>query len=82
MNYFSEEVADLSSDINNEPSKQPARKGLQIFSDAFEKAIGNVVFLRTMFSDNSVSLSFLLGKARGAPIKQKNGDTQPRTVGK
>ena len=50
--------------------KKPARKELQIFSDAFENAIANVVFLRTMFSDNSVSLNSILGKARGAPIKR------------
>ena len=30
----------------------------------------NVVFLRTVFSDKTVSLSFILGKARVAPIKR------------
>ena len=53
-----------------EASKQPIHKELLVFNDASEKAIANVVFLRTVSSDKSVSLSFILGKARVAPIKR------------
>ena len=72
-NFF-EDVANFSTvHIKRhyfEASKQPVCKELHVFNDASEKAIANVVFLRTLFSDKSVSLSFILGKARVAPIKR------------
>lgn len=46
-----------------------------IFSDASEKAIGAVAYLKTSFSDNSVSIGFLIGKAKLAPTK---GHSLPR----
>ena len=69
-----EDVANLSTvHIKRhyfEASKQPIHKELLVFNDASKKAIANVVFLRTVSSDKSVSLSFILGKARVAPIKR------------
>ena len=74
LKNFFEDVPNLSTvHIKRhyfEASKQPVRKELHVFNDASEKAIANVVFLRTVFSDKSVSLSFILGKARVAPIKR------------
>ena len=71
---FFEEVANLSTihikRLYFEPSKQPVHKSLHAFSDASEKVIANVVLLRTVFSDNSVSLNFIHGKTRVAPLKR------------
>lgn len=48
---------------------------IHIFSDASEKAIGEVAYLKTCFSDNSVNIGFLIGKAKLAPLK---GHSLPR----
>ena len=53
-----------------EDSKLPVHKRLHVFSDASEKAIAYVEILHRVFSDNSVSLNFILGNARVAPIKR------------
>ena len=69
-----EEVENLSTihikRFNFEVSKKPVHKRILVFSDASEKAIANVAFLRTVFFNNSVSLNFILGKALVAPIER------------
>ena len=73
LKFCFEDVANLSTvhikRHHFEASKQPVRKELHVFNDASEKAIVNVVSLRTFFSDKSVSFSFIPGKARVAPIR-------------
>ena len=57
---FFEDVANLSTvHIKQQyfqASKQPIHTELHVFNDASEKAIANVVFLRTVFSKKFVSL--------------------------
>ena len=43
------------------------RKEICIFSDASTKAIGAVVYLKTMDEDGQINIGFILGKARLAP---------------
>lgn len=50
-------------------------KELHVFSDASEKAIAAVTYLRTTDSEGQVKLGFVLGKAKVAPI---TGHTIPR----
>ncbi|MES9882784.1 MAG: hypothetical protein ABW185_18100 [Sedimenticola sp.] len=51
------------------------RKEIHIFSDASEKAIAAVAYLKTTSPDGSQQLGFILGKAKVAP---KHGHTIPR----
>ncbi|XP_062582952.1 uncharacterized protein LOC134244713 [Saccostrea cucullata] len=51
------------------------KTSFHILSDASEKAIGAVVYLKTYFSDNKVNIGFLFGKAKLAPLK---GHSLPR----
>ncbi|XP_061191762.1 uncharacterized protein LOC133200006 [Saccostrea echinata] len=50
-------------------------KKLHVYSDASEKAIAAVVYLRTTDSDGQCKVGFMLGKAKVAPI---SGHTIPR----
>ena len=43
---------------------------LHIFSDASAIAYGSVIYLRCIYADGSVSVSFVVGKCRLAPSKQ------------
>ena len=57
------------------PLSDIVRKEVHIFSDASEKAIAAVAYLKTTDRDGHHGLSFLLGKAKVAP---KHGHTIPR----
>lgn len=59
-------VPDLSKSVRNE---------LWIYSDASEKAIAAVSYLKAFFPDGSASTGFLLGKSKVAPV---SGHTIPR----
>lgn len=48
---------------------------IHIFFDASKNSNGAVAYLKTRFSDNSVNIGFLIGKAKVAPIK---GHSLPR----
>lgn len=50
-------------------------KELHVFSDASEKAIAAVVYLRTTYPDGKTEIGFVLGKAKLAP---SSGHTIPR----
>ncbi|VDI68047.1 Hypothetical predicted protein [Mytilus galloprovincialis] len=56
------------------PAK-PATKELHVFSDASEKAIAAVAYLRTTDSSGEPNIGFILGKAKVAPT---SGHTIPR----
>ncbi|XP_062611017.1 uncharacterized protein LOC134272834, partial [Saccostrea cucullata] len=77
MNQWSEWTSSLDSlkDVKIQrsyTSKLPeaTKTEVHIFSDASEKAIGAVAYLKTYFSDNRVNIGFLLGKAKLAPLKE------------
>ena len=57
------------------PSKSSVSRELHVFSDASEQAIAGVAYMKTIFDDNSSEISFLLGKAKVAPL---SGHTIPR----
>lgn len=57
------------------PSKSALRRELHVFSDASQKAIGAVVYLKTYDMNGTQHLSFVLGKAKVAPT---HGHTIPR----
>lgn len=59
-------VPDLSKSVRNE---------LWIYSDASEKAIAAVSYLKAFYPDGSTSTGFLLGKSKVAPV---SGHTIPR----
>ncbi|VDI02885.1 Hypothetical predicted protein [Mytilus galloprovincialis] len=52
-----------------------ATKELHVFSDASEKAIAAVAYLRTTDSSGEPNIGFILGKAKVAPT---SGHTIPR----
>lgn len=49
---------------------QPTHGQLHHFSDASERRYGTVTYLRMQNNSNSIHVSFILGKARVAPLKQ------------
>ncbi|VDI13795.1 Hypothetical predicted protein [Mytilus galloprovincialis] len=59
----------------NYSSDWTLNKDLCIFSDASEKAVAAVAYIRTTEKDGSTHLGFVLGKAKVAP---KHGHTIPR----
>ncbi|XP_050419153.2 uncharacterized protein LOC126832434 [Patella vulgata] len=52
-----------------------ARKELHIYSDASEKAVAAVAYMRTTYTDGNHHVGFILGKAKLAPT---SGHTIPR----
>jgi hypothetical protein len=52
-----------------------SRKEVHVFSDASEKAIAAVAYLRTIHNDHTENVEFVLGKAKVAPT---HGHTIPR----
>ena len=77
------ETIQLPRQLHNYRS-HPKHHELHVFSDASEKAFAAVSYLRTTHDDSHVSITFLIGKARVAPMKRltiPNLELQAATLG-